>query len=159
MIRRARISDLEKMAEINTNAWKINYKGIIDDDFLQTRTTETFIKRRMESNWLENTKTFVYEEDNIVKGFVSGENEKKNNCEIGALYVGPEYQGQGIGTKLLEYMKKYYKNVGYKKLIIWTIKGLQNNKFYEKHGEEINEEKEYNYGEKKYQGIGFVFDL
>jgi N-acetylglutamate synthase-like GNAT family acetyltransferase len=160
MIRRAKESDLNKIAEINTNAWKINYKGIIDDSFLETRTADTFIKRRKESNWFENAEIFVYEEETNLKGFVSGEKKNKEyDCEIGALYVEPKYQKQGIGTKLLGYMKTYYKNIGHKKLIIWTIKGLQNNKFYEKHGGKIKEEKEYDYGDKKYPGIGYVFEL
>jgi len=37
MIRRSVTKDLEVLAEINTNAWKTNYKGIIDEDFLQKR--------------------------------------------------------------------------------------------------------------------------
>lgn len=162
MIRLAKNEDLGIIAEINTNAWKINYKGIIDDDFLQTRTTERFIEKRLEANWLENKEivTFVYEEDNIVKGFVSGnKGNEKYDCEISSLYVEPKYQKEGIGTKLLEHIKIYYKNIGYKNLIIWTIKGLQNNTFYKRQGGEIQEEREYEYGNKKYPGIGFVFIL
>ena len=160
MIRRGKINDLETIARINTNAWKINYKGIIEDDFLQIRTTETFIKRMKEINWFENEDIFVYEENNVVKGFVSGKKRnEKYDCEIRALYVKPEYQKQGIGAKLLDHMKTYYKNRGYKSLIICTIKGLQNNPFYIKHGGELKEEMEYDYGDKKYPGVGFVFKL
>jgi N-acetylglutamate synthase-like GNAT family acetyltransferase len=162
MIRRANINDLEALAKINTNAWKINYKGIIDEDFLQKRTVEGFIEKRMENNWLENKEidTFVYDENNLIKGFVSGNDKhKKYDSEIEALYVDTEYQKSGIGSQLLEYMKRNYKNKGCKKMIIWTIEGLQNNSFYKKYGGKIMEEKEYEYGNKKYPGIGFVFEL
>jgi hypothetical protein len=47
------------MAEINTKCWKINYKSVIDDDFIQTRIPESFIKNLTESNWYENQNTFV----------------------------------------------------------------------------------------------------
>ena len=162
MIRRAISNDLKRISEIASNAWKINYKGIIDDNFLQTRTVDNFNQRGMETKWLEDKKidTFVLGENNSIKGFISGnEYNADNYCEIGRLYVDPEYQKQGIGTKLLEYMINYYKNNGYKKMIIWTIKGLPNNNFYRKFGNIMKEKKEYTYGDKKYTGLGFEIDL
>ncbi|MDR0447673.1 MAG: GNAT family N-acetyltransferase [Treponema sp.] len=102
----------------------------------------------------------MYEENNIVKGFAIGNRRNENyDCELYALYVEPEYQNQGIGTKLLEYMKTHYRSSGYKNMIIWTIKGLQNNSFYKAKGGKIQGEKEYDYGNKKYPGIGFVYKL
>ena len=162
MIRKATIDDLSKISEIASNAWKTNYKGIIDEDFLETRTVENFIKRGLETKWLEDDKidTFVFEENNSIKGFISGNDYNKNNwCEIGRLYVDPEFQNQGIGKKLLEYMEKHYGKTGYKDMVIWTIKGLPNNDFYRKFGKTMTEEKEYTYGNKKYTGIGFLISL
>ena len=162
MIRKATSNDLNEISKITSNAWKTNYKGIIDNNFLLTRTVENFIKRGLETKWLEDNEidTFVFEEDNIIKGFISGNQyEHKKLCEVGRLYIDPDYQKQGIGTKLLEYMKTFYRNSGYTKMIIWTIKGLPNNAFYKKFGEIIQEEKEYIYGNKKYPGIGFMINL
>jgi len=162
MIRKANSNDLQKISEITSNAWNINYKGIIDDDFLKTRTVENFFKRGLEFKWLEDSQidTFIYEENNLIKGFISGNDYNKDNwCEIGRLYVDPEFQNSGIGKKLLEYMKEYYKKMHYKNMVIWTIKGLPNNSFYDKFGEKLNEEREYTYGDKKYSGIGFIISL
>ena len=162
MIRKANTNDLEGIVQINVNAWTINYKGIIDDDFLQKRTVEVVLKRWKESNWIEDNEisTFVYEENNIIKGFVSQKKDSgKYDCEIGSIYVDPLYQNKGIGKKLLQYMKTHFKSIGYKSMIIWTIKGFQNNSFYHNQGGKIQEETEYQYGSKKYPGIGFVFEL
>jgi GNAT superfamily N-acetyltransferase len=162
MIRRAISNDLRRISEIASNAWRINYRDVIDNNFLQSRTVENLFERGLEAKWLENKKfdTFIFEENNLQKAFISGnEHEQENCCEIGRLYVDPKYQKLGIGTKLLNYMKSYYKNIGYKKMIIWTIKGLPNNHFYRKHGKIIQEEKEYTYGDKKYPGLGFIIDL
>ena len=161
MIRKAIFGDLESISQINVNTWQTNYKGIIDDDFLKTRTFEFVYNRWKESNWIEDKESisFVYEENNLVKGFVSGKKNEKYDCEIVSIYVDPQYQNQGIGKKLLEHEKNYFKNTGCKKMIIWTIKGFQNNKFYEKNGGIITEKKEIEYGNKKYPGIGFVFIL
>ena len=168
MIRQAAVGDLEAMAEINVTAWKTNYRGIIDDDFLWQRAVEDFIKKRKESNWITDNEIniFVYEENNTIAGFVSGHKntgkydcEEKYDCEIKGLYVRVEYQGKGTGTKLLEFMKAQFKDAGCKNMIIWTIRNLENNNFYKKNGGEIKEEKAYELGGKKYPGTGFVFEL
>ena len=162
MIREANINDIEAIAQINTNVWRTNYKGIIEDDYIEKRTVEEFVKKQKETNLIENKNinTFIYEENTVIKGFVIGyKSNEKCNCEIMALYVDVEYQRKGIGTKLIEYMKRYYKENECKKMIIWTIRNLENNTFYKKNGGEIKEEKELNLGNKNYKGIGFIFEL
>ena len=162
MIRKSLSTDLRRISEIASNAWKTNYRRIIDDDFLQTRTVENLMQRGLETKWLEDKKidTFVFEENNCIKGFISGnEYNQRDWCEIGRLYVDPEHQNQGIGKNLLEYMIFFYRNKGYKNMIIWTIKGLSNNSFYEKYGIKILDEKEFTYGGKNYPGIGYKISL
>ena len=162
IIRRIEENDLKIVAKICTDAWKINYKGFISDDFLKSRTVENFIEKRKRNNWIGNNEidTFIYEENNIVKGFISGNTLKeKYDCEIGMLYIDPNFQGNGIGTKLLNFMKEFYKNKGCMNMIIWTLNGLKNNAFYKRQGGIIEEEKEYEYGNIKYPGIGYGFKL
>jgi len=56
--------------------------------------------------YLPIAKTFIYEEDSTVKGFIS----IMEGSFIGALFVGKEYQKQGIGLKLINYCKNYIPN-------------------------------------------------
>lgn len=74
--------------------------------------------------WLENysivkeeylpiAETFVYIEDEEVKGFIS----VIDNHFIGALFVLEEYQGKGIGQKLLEHCRSLYSKL---KLGVYT---------------------------------------
>lgn len=58
----------------------------------------------VEKEYLPNSETFVYEEDNIIKGFIS----IINNLFIGALFLAEDYQGRGIGKKLIDYCKSLY---------------------------------------------------
>lgn len=71
-----------------------------------------------ESYWIENyntvkevyipmSMTFVYEEDSKVQGFIS----IINNEFIGALFVDINSQGLGIGSKLIDFAIKKYKNL------------------------------------------------
>jgi putative acetyltransferase len=68
-----------------------------------------------EDYWLRNynvvkeqyipiAKTYVYIEGNEIKGFISIINEEF----IGALFVDVNCQGNGIGSKLIEYVKGIY---------------------------------------------------
>lgn len=58
----------------------------------------------VEKEYIPVSETFVYEGDNIIKGFISIINESF----IGGLFVLEDYQGQGIGRKLLSHCKSLY---------------------------------------------------
>lgn len=58
----------------------------------------------VKNEYIPNSKTFIYKEENIIKGFIS----VLNNCFIGALFVLDEYQGKGIGKSLIDYCKNLY---------------------------------------------------
>lgn len=78
-------------------------------------TAHSFIS---EQYWIKNynvvkeeympiSTTFVYKEDGIIKAFIS----IINNSFIGALFVLKDYQGQGIGRKLLDHCKSLYSSL------------------------------------------------
>ncbi|EIW18787.1 MULTISPECIES: N-acetyltransferase [Pelosinus] len=58
----------------------------------------------VKEQYLPISETFVYKEDSVIKGFIS----IINNSFIGALFVAKEYQGQGIGLKLINHCKSLY---------------------------------------------------
>jgi N-acetylglutamate synthase-like GNAT family acetyltransferase len=157
MIREARHNDIKSMGTIISTVWQDAYKGVIEENTLKERTIERMIKNV--NNAFHERDFFVFEENNIIKGIISGKNIDNINCEIGQLYVCVEFQGMNIGTRLLEYMKKYYKTHGCKNMIIWTIKNLRNNEFYRKNNCTGIEEKEIEIGGFKYPGIGFKYIL
>ncbi|CUP81138.1 GNAT family N-acetyltransferase [Clostridium baratii] len=58
----------------------------------------------VKTKYIPNSKTLVYKEHNISKGFVS----IMNDSFIGALFVLEDYQGKGIGKSLIDYCKNLY---------------------------------------------------
>ena len=60
--------------------------------------------------YLPNTDSYVFEDKHQIKGFVSIIDEKY----IGALFVMPKFQNMKIGSKLLNYVKKIYPELGLK---------------------------------------------
>lgn len=67
------------------------------------------------------------------------------HCEVYWLAVKKKTQGQGIGTKLMNFIEKYAKNKGFRKIYLYTGEDMHlTQKFYKKKGYElINKFKEY----------------
>ncbi|TGC08331.1 N-acetyltransferase [Methanolobus halotolerans] len=80
----------------------------------------------VKEQYLPVSTTFVYKEDGMIKAFIS----VIDNSFIGALFVSEEYQGQGIGKKLLDHCKYLYSGL---ELSVYT-KNIQAINFYKKCG-------------------------
>ncbi|WML32900.1 N-acetyltransferase [Clostridium sp. OS1-26] len=61
----------------------------------------------VKNEYMPVSKTFVYKEKDVIKGFIS----IINNSFIGALFVLEEYHGQGIGKELINYCKSLYSSL------------------------------------------------
>ena len=61
----------------------------------------------VKTKYIPYSKTYVYEEGNKIKGFIS---IIQNNF-IGALFVDNNIQGNGIGKKLLDFAKEEYNSL------------------------------------------------
>ena len=136
MIRKFKEDDTTKVMTIWT---KGNFKAhsFIDKDYW----LENF--NRVKNDYLLKSKTFVYEELDEIKGFVS----IIENGYIGALLVREDSKRQGIGRKLINHCKEFYDtltlNVYYKNVdafLFYTAMGFKNIKV--QIDEETNE-KEY----------------
>ena len=57
--------------------------------------------------YIPMAETVVYEDEEDIKGFIS----IINNVFIGALFVDIDYQGSGIGKKLIDYVMDRYKKL------------------------------------------------
>lgn len=83
----------------------------------------------VEKQILPHAETYIYTDKRKIKGFIS----VLEGNYIGALFVKNEFQGQGIGKKLLEYARRHRPNL--------TLKVYaQNNQalgFYQKRGFKI----------------------
>ena len=99
---------------INKDYWLLNYNRVKDE-------------------YLKKSETYVYETEGEIKGFIS----ILNNQYIGALFVKKEYQRQGIGRKLINFVKEkdkydklilhvYEKNID--AILFYTALGFKNQK-------------------------------
>ena len=126
-IRDLRISDVESVAEIRIKGWQTTYAGQMPDDFLKNLSLERTIARWREvlSNPEKDRKAIGAFKDRKLIGYISigpsrGENEF-NYGEIYAIYVEPDLQGMGIGTRLMSESISHFISLGYSYATLWVL--------------------------------------
>lgn len=83
------------------------------------------------------TKMFYTKLNDVITGFVTLQ-KKETACHIGLIGVKPEFQGQKIGSKLIDVVKRYCLENGIQNLFVATQKANKSAcKFYEKNNFEI----------------------
>ena len=165
IIRNIEEKDIENVVDIQIDGWRAAYRGIVDDEFLDSMDKKEKIKK-MRNNYKENN-FIVAEINNEIVAFCryTFDNRYSNeipnaDCELAALYVKPELKYKGIGTKLVNYVKKEFKKKGKTKMIIGCLKDNEpSKKFYTKMGGKIINEKKIEIGEKEYDEVCFEYAL
>jgi len=99
MIRKSKKSDIDQIINIWLDA-SIKAHGFIEKSFWQSKVQD------MKEIYLPASENYVYEENNIIKAFLS---LHKNT--LAALFVSPDFQGTGIGTQLIKKAKSIQNNL------------------------------------------------
>jgi putative acetyltransferase len=124
MIRKFQNSDMDQIINIWLDA-SIKSHDFVDSGFWESKIDD------MRNIYIPSGETYIYEEDEMIKGFVS---LYKNT--VGALFVSPSFQGLAIGKKLIEKSKEIRQQLDltvYKE----NIKSIE---FYKKNGFKIEKE-------------------
>ena len=135
-IKKPSIEDSKEIAALIKETWNMAYKGLIDDDYLKNLDVQK-ITERWEKRIEDNKDILIYEENNNILGVVEyGESEtNKEHGEVLVLYVKPEQERKGIGTKLFNTAKQELLKNRYKSLDVWCLnKNTIGENFYAKNG-------------------------
>lgn len=138
MIRRARTDDLNRIAEIEVFNYRLLFYPIFfDDEFYFGELQVPNVANRYTDS-LEDIRVW---DDGVVKGFIL-----VRSGEIKKLFVEPVLQGQGLGTKLLEYAVEH---MGANTL--WALeKNTKAIRFYQRHGFHLTGERRVEDGTSEY---------
>lgn len=142
MIRRAKLEDISRIAEILVFVKRMNYRSIFQNDAVSFGEIQVLPIAEKYSNpeILENI--WVYESEGIVRGLI-----RIVEKEVVELYVDHFFQGLGIGAELIEFAKKEY-GVEY----LWVLeKNTDAIRFYKAHGFNITDNKELEEGTDEYK--------
>ena len=123
-IRKAKPEDAEGIAETHDAAWLNAYSGIVPHQSLQR-----MIKRRGAAWWrraiLKATAIFVVEVNGEIVGYATlGRNRVSTlpfDGEIYEIYLKPEYQGVGFGSRLFLAARSELVHRGLRGATVWVL--------------------------------------
>ena len=139
IIRKAKLDDLARIAEIEVFNYRLNFYPIFKDDSfyfgeMQVLNVTQTNKSHMDQLW-------VYDDNGIVKGFLWVDDK-----QIKKLFVEPVLQSRGIGAKLLEHAVS---ELG--ATYLWALeKNTRAIAFYKRHGFMVTDEKMLEEGTTEY---------
>jgi ribosomal protein S18 acetylase RimI-like enzyme len=128
-IRRAEPRDAPAIADVHHEAWRGAYAGIIPH-----RALNGMINRRGSEWWANAIRraatVLVVEIGGKVAGYTTvGRNrarELPQQGEIYELYLRPEYQGVGLGTRLFAAARQKLADHGLKGMVVWALEDNTN---------------------------------
>lgn len=158
VVRRAEEKDVRQIAEILVEDWKTAYRGIMEDDFLDSMSVD----QRYEIEVKRYEKYMVAADGEEILGYAWLETteEEPADCEIIALYIRYAKRKNGIGKLLFQYAVNHFRESGKKRMIVWCLKeNDEARRFYEKVGGKEFRPGSHNWGGKEYEMISYLYDL
>lgn len=138
-IRKARFEDAKGISKVHIKSWKETYRGIVDDNYIQSLSLAEKIK-----NWGDRLKTmpknkWMYvatDEKESIVGFIFGGLRREKipgyKGELYALYLLKKHQGKKIGSRLVKKLCiAMYKN-GVKSMYVSVLRDNESKLFYQK---------------------------
>lgn len=139
-IRRAYEADAEIIAHIINAAWRVAYRDIVPQGYLDTledipragRLTEGLRKAA-------GLRYYLLEEDHFPVGaaslHISHDKDLTNTAEFTFFYFHPRVWRHGYGRMLLDHLKQEAKNQGFERLCCWVLEeNTRAISFYESQG-------------------------
>jgi ribosomal protein S18 acetylase RimI-like enzyme len=123
-VRRAEARDAEGITEVHDAAWRNAYDGMIP-----AKELSRIIARRGPRWWdraiRRGTAILVLEVGGAVCGYATfGPNRARNlvqKGEIYEIYIKPEYQGIGLGTRLFLAARRELARFGFDTVVVWAL--------------------------------------
>jgi ribosomal protein S18 acetylase RimI-like enzyme len=141
ILRPAKVKDAEGIAYIHVTAWQDTYRGLMPASVLDTLSVERRARQWKET--LEDTSNpfhpaLVAESNRKIVGFANYGREREGDPEyrgeLFAIYILKEYQGEGIGRKLVQKAAEGLLFLDLTSMLVWVLSDNPYQKFYERLG-------------------------
>lgn len=138
-LRLARPGDADQIADIHVSSWRVTYRGMLPDHYL-----EAMNRRRLAARWRRRVgarsgeRVLVAERGEVIAGFATLSptiREPGFAGEVSMLYVRPELEGSGVGSQLLGTALDQLAAVPLFWAVIWVVEAnTRAIEFYRRHG-------------------------
>lgn len=123
-VRRAEIRDAEAITVVHDSAWRFAYDGMIP-----AKELARIVARRGARWWdraiRRGTAILVLEVGGAICGYATvGPNRARNlpqKGEVYEIYLKPEYQGIGLGTRLFLAARRELGRFGFDSVVVWAL--------------------------------------
>ena len=166
VIRDANLEDIPEVAKLHVDSWNNTYKGIIEQDYLDSmkKNLDKRIKRMKEEFRLRKMIVATINDEIVAfSEFILSNEFSKDldiDCELCGLYVKNEYLKSGIGTQLFDYVRNIFIKNHKKKMGLWCVEENNNAiNFYQKKGGVVTAKKKFTLEGKEYNEIAFEYKL
>ena len=162
-IRHGRTADVFAIGRILVETWRVAFRGLLADDFLDRMSPAEQAVRHMGRRSAPGVQYYVAVDRRTgeVVGFVNfgGSRAKApvHVSEIYALYVRPAYQGFGIGGRIVRAAARRVASGGAHSLFAWVLSTNPNRAFYEHLGAVIAQTGRIGIGGRSYEQVSYVW--
>lgn len=123
-VRRAEVRDAEAITAVHDSAWRYTYDGMIP-----AKELSRIVARRGPRWWdraiRRGTAVLVLEVAGTICGYATvGPNRARNlpqKGEVYEIYLKPEYQGIGLGTRLFLAARRELARFGFDSVVVWAL--------------------------------------
>ncbi len=141
LIRDARRGDEPAVADVHVRAWKVAYRGLIPQDYLDALTPADRIPgyRFGAEEPMAPRTVLALDDEHGLLGFstfgASRDEDADAAGELYALYVDPDRWRTGAGRALVAETRARLLSAGYEEAILWVLRGNDRaGRFYEADG-------------------------
>lgn len=146
-VRPAVLGDISAILRIAERGWNAAYGDFLSQETIDSAMTEWYdpdtTREQIEH---DDIAYFVAEKNGSILGYTSGgPSGDETSATLGAIYVDPDYWGNGIGTILLEAFEEFCRQQGYDTIQFQVlVKNDIGASFYQKHGYDVIDERQVN---------------
>lgn len=145
-IRAAALGDAAGVAAVHVKAWQKAYRGLIDQELLDSLTVEDraagwvrWIQKAQQANEPHEQALIVATVDEQIAGWATfgagGDEGMSHLGELAGLYVHPDYWSAGVGHALIAHVEQELIEAGWAEAYLWVLRGNDRAiRFYERHG-------------------------
>ncbi len=129
LIREATAIDAESIARVRVLSWRAAYRGIIDDTYLDALSVDVGRDRYLRSFDPAPAAGFTRvaaDDDGRVVGFATGgvargPGAARRQGEVWMIYLMPNAQRHGLGTRLMRSMARGLDRRGLGSMVVWAL--------------------------------------
>ena len=126
--RNASQKDAQSIAKLHAESWRLNYRGLLDDQFLDDEVIENrkqVWSERMNSPDLNQRVILAEVQDELIGfGCLFLNDDTQYGALLDNLHVAKSYSGKGIGSGIIKRLASEIYNAGERKdMYLWVLKG------------------------------------